>query len=131
MLKRSFLQDNCTDEVRITNILALFTGSRTYKVILSGFKAIAGAVVQLFTAVSTADNTGEHITLACSGRAALILPQLLHTVKCFFIHNRIMGVLENLPLRLGVFDLLFALVGLPVGSEVDQVAQIFRFFQYS
>ena len=119
MLECSFLQNNCTDEVRITNILALFTGSRTYKVILSGFKAIAGAVVQLFTTIRAADNTGEHIALSGSCRTALVLPKLLYTVEGFFVHNGIMGILENLPFGLGIFDFLFALVGLPVGAEVD------------
>lgn len=115
----------------ITNILALFTGSGTNEVILSGFKAIAGTVVQLFTTIGTANHTGEHIAFSCSGRTTLVLPKLLYTAECFFIHNRIMGILENLPLGLGIFDFLFALVGLPVGSEVDHVAKVFLSFQNS
>ena len=106
-------------------------GSGTDEMILSGLEVFAGAVVQFFTAVSTANHTGEHIALSGSGRAALILSKLLHTVEGFLVHNRIVGILENLPLGLGIFDFLFALLGLPVGAKIDHVAQIFRLFQYS
>ena len=99
--------------------------------ILSGLEVFAGAVVQFFTAVSTANHTGEHIALSGSGRAALILSKLLHTVEGFLVHNRIVGILENLPLGLGIFDFPFALVGLSVGAEVDHVTQIFLPFQDS
>ena len=93
----------------VADLLALFTGSGAYKVILSGFKTVAGTVVQFLTAIGTADETGEHIGLACSGGSALILAKLLHTGEGFFVNNRFMGVFENLPLVGRVFDFLFAL----------------------
>ena len=68
-------------------------GSGANEVILPGFEVLTGAVVQLFTAVSTADHTGKHIALSGSGRTALVLPKLLHTEEGFFIYNRIMGIL--------------------------------------
>ena len=98
MLERTFFQYNGSDEVGVTDLLTLFTGSGANKVVLSGFKTVAGAVVQFLTAIGTADETGEHIGLACSGGSALILAKLLHTGEGFFVNNSFMGVLENLPL---------------------------------
>ena len=66
--------------------------------ILSDLKILTGAVIQLFAAIGTADNTGEHLGLSGLRRTALIFPKLLYTVEGFFIHNRIMGILKNLPL---------------------------------
>ena len=128
MPQSTFLQNHCSDEVGCTGFRSPSAGSRADEVILPGLEVFAGAVVQLFTAVSTANHTGEHIALSGSGGTAFVLPKLLYTVEGFFIHNRIMGILENLPFGLGIFDFPFALVGLPVGAEVDHVAQVFRFF---
>ena len=86
MLERTFFQYNGSDEVGVTDLLTLFTGSGANKVVLSGFKTVAGAVVQFLTAIGTADETGEHIGLACSGGSALILAKLLHTGEGFFVN---------------------------------------------
>ncbi len=107
VLKCTFFQHNGSDEVSIADLLALFTGSGAYEVVLSGFKTVAGAVVQFLTAIGTADEAGEHIGLACSGGSALVLAKLLHTGEGFFVNNRFMGVFENLPLLWRVFDFLF------------------------
>ena len=74
--------------------------------ILPCLVVVAGAVIQLSTAVRTARNAGEHVTLAGSRGTSLVLANLLHTVEGFLVHNRIVGILENLPLGLGIFDLL-------------------------
>ena len=99
--------------------------------ILSGFKTVAGAVVQFLTAIGTADETGEHIGLACSSGSAFVLAKFLHTGKGFFVNNGFMGVLENLPLVGRVFEFLFASVRLLAGLEVDHVTKVFLFFQYA
>ena len=121
MLERSFFQYHGTDEVGVADFLALFTGSGAYEVVLSGFKTVAGAVVQFLTTIGTADETGEHIGLACSGGSAFVLAKFLHTGEGFFINNGFMGVLENLPLIGRVFEFLFASVRLLAGLEVDHV----------
>ena len=98
MLERTFFQYHSTDEVGVANFLALFAGRGAYEVILSGFKTVAGAIVQFLTAIGTADETGEHIGFACSGWSAFVLAKLLHTGEGIFVNNGFMGVLENLPL---------------------------------
>ena len=131
MPQSTFFQNNSPDEMGCTGFRTPSAGSGANEVILSGLEVFAGAVVQFFSAVSTVNHTGEHIALSGSCRAALILSKLLHTIEGFLVHNRIMGILENLPFGLRIFNFLFAFVGLPVCTEVDHVAQIFRFFQYS
>ena len=118
MLECTFFQYNGSDEVSIADLLAPFAGSGTYEVILSGFKTVAGTVVQFLTTISTADETGEHIGLACSGGSAFVLAKFLHTSEGFFINNSFMSVLENLPLVGRVFEFLFASVRLLAGFEV-------------
>ena len=131
VLERTFFQNYGSDEVCIADFLALFTGSGAYEVILSGFKTVAGAVVQFLTTIGTADETGEHIGLACSGGSAFVLAKLLHTSKGFFVNNSFMGVLENLPLIGRVFEFLFASVRLLAGLEVDHMTKVFLLFQYA
>lgn len=131
MLERTFFQYNGSDEVGVADLLTLFTGSGANKVVLSGFKTVAGAVVQFLTAIGTADETGEHIGLACSGGSALILAKLLHTGEGFFVNNCFMGFFENLPLVGRVFDFLFTLVRLLACFEVDYVTEVFLLFQYA
>lgn len=80
-------------------------------------------VVQFLTAIGTADETGEHIGLACSGGSAFVLAKFLHTGKGFFVNNGFMSVLENLPLVWRVFEFLFASVRLLAGFEVDHVTK--------
>jgi len=63
--------------VSVADILSLFTGSGTYEVILPCFKTVARTVVQFLTAISTVDETGEHIALACSGWSAFVLAKFL------------------------------------------------------
>lgn len=109
MLKRTFFQYHGTDEVGVADFLALFMGSRAHEVVLSGFKTVAGAVVQFLTAIGTADESGEHIGLACSGGSAFVLAKFLHTGKGFFVNNGFMGVLENLPFIGRVFEFLLLL----------------------
>lgn len=99
--------------------------------VLSGFKTVAGAVVQFLTTIGTADETGEHIGLACSGRSAFVLAKLLYTGEGFFVNNGFMGVLENLPLIGRVFEFLFASVRLLTGLKVDHVTKVFHLFQYA
>jgi hypothetical protein len=131
MPQSTFFQNNSPDKMGCTGFRTPSAGCGADKVILPGLEVFASAVIELFTTIRAADNTGEHIALSGSCRAAFILPKFLYTVEGFFVHNRIMGILENLPFGLRIFDFLFAFVGLPVCTEVDHVAQIFRFFQYS
>ena len=111
--------------------LSLFTGSGAYEVVLSGFKTVAGTVVQFFTAIGTTSDTGEHIAFACSGGSAFVFSKFLHTGKGIFVNNRFMGILENLPFLTGIFEFLFALVRQLAGFEVDHVAKVFHLFQYA
>ena len=124
MLERTFFQNHSTDEVGVADLFALFTGSGANEVVLSGFKTVAGAVVQFLTTIGTADETGEHIRLACSGGSAFVLAKLLHTGEGFFVDNGFMGVLENLPLVGRVFEFLFAPVRLLAWLEVDHVTKV-------
>ena len=129
MLECTFFQYHGTDEVGVANFLALFAGRGAYEVILSGFKTVAGAIVQFLTAIGTADETGEHIGLACSGGSAFVLAKFLHTGEGFFVNNGLMGVLENLPLIGRIFEFLFASIRLLAGLEIDHVTKVFLLFQ--
>ena len=131
MLERTFFQYHGTDEMSVANLFALFTGSGAYKVILSGFKTVAGTVVQFLAAIGAANETGEHIGLACSGRSAFVLAKFLYTSEGFFVNNGFMSVLENLPLVGRVFEFLFASVRLLAGLEVDHMTKVFLLFQYA
>ena len=115
----------------VADFLALFTGSGAYEVVLSGFKTVARTVVQFLAAISTVNETGEHIALACSGWSAFVLAKFLHTGEGVFINNSFMGVLENLPLVGRVFEFLFALVRQLAGFEVDHMTKVFHLFQYA
>lgn len=53
MLERTFFKYHGTDEVSVADLLALSTGSEAYEVVLSGFKTVAGTVVQFLTAIGT------------------------------------------------------------------------------
>ena len=110
--------------MRFAYIFATLAGGRADEVILSGFKALAGTVVQFLTTIGTADKTGEHTGLTCSGRSAFVLTKFLHTGKGIFVNNRFMGVLENLPFFTGVFELLFCFVRLSASLEVDRVTKV-------
>ena len=112
-------------------ILATLAGGGANEVVLSGFKTVAGAVVQFLTTIGTANETGEHIGLARSGRSAFVLAKFFHTGKGFLVNNGFMGVLENLPLIGRVFEFLFALIRLLTGFEVDHVTKVFLLFQYA
>ena len=116
MLERTFFQYHGTDEMGVADFLALFTGSGAYEVVLSGFKTVAGTVVQFLATIGTTDETGEHIGLACSGGSAFVLAKLLHTGKGFFVNNSFMGVLENLPLVGRVFRVSFCFCTTACGS---------------
>lgn len=115
----------------IADFLALFAGSGAYEVVLSGFKVVASTVVQFLTTISTVDETGEHIGLACSCRSALVFAKFLHTGEDIFVNDGFMGVPENLPLIGRIFKLLFALVRHFAGLEVDHVTKVFHLFQYA
>ena len=53
VLERTFFKYHGTDEVSVADLLALSTGSEAYEVVLSGFKTVAGTVVQFLTAIGT------------------------------------------------------------------------------
>ena len=77
--------------------------------ILPRLVVVAGAVIQLGTAVRTARNAGEHVTLAGSRGASLVLANLLHTSEGICINDRLMGILEDVPFLRRILDLLLTL----------------------
>ena len=88
------------------------------------FPSTATDLVQLRTAVSAEQHTGKdgHFTHWCD--PAPPITDFLHDFKHRFIHNGFMGILENAPLGRVVVHLLFVLVGLAVGLEIDRVTDI-------
>lgn len=109
MLERAFFQYHGTDEVCAADFLALFTGSGAYEVVLSGFKTVAGAVIQFLTTIGTVDETREHIGLTCSGGSAFVFAKFLHTGEGFFVTNGFMGVIENFSLVWRAFEFFLLL----------------------
>lgn len=110
--------------MRFAYIFTTLAGGGADEVVLSGFKTPAGTVVQFLTTIGTASETGEHISLACSGRSTFVLAKFLHTGEGIFVNNGFMCILENLPLVGRVFEFLFALVRQPAGFEINRVSKV-------
>ena len=126
VLQHTFLQHHSADEVRFTGILAFLTGGGANKVILPRLVVVAGAVIQLSTAVRTARNAGEHVTLAGSRGTSLVLANLLHTGEGICVDDRLMGILEDMPFLRRILDLLLTLVGRLPRFEIDHVTEVFQ-----
>lgn len=97
--------------------------------ILPLLKVLRGAVVQFFSAIGTAGNTGKQIALTRFSRSALVAAKLLYPFKGFLIHNGFVRVAEDFPLLRWVLDGLFDLVRLSVRFEVYGVSAILHPFQ--
>ena len=94
--------------------------------VFSCFKVPACAVIQLFDAIGTTRNAGEHICLACPRLAAFVLPQFLHPFLSVKVNNRFMGVLKHKLFFFGVVTGFLALVGLFISLEVYRMSLMFR-----
>ena len=62
-------------------------------------------------------------------RTAFVLAKLLHQVECFLSNDRLLRILEDLPLVLRIVDDLMYLVGLHLCAEVDRVTAVFKPFE--
>lgn len=59
-----------------------------------------------------------------AGGSALTFTDALNDFECFLIDNRLMSVLEDLPFRRVVFELLLLFVGFALGLEVHSMTEI-------
>ena len=78
--------------------------------------------VKIAAAISTDQQTGEHIVFAFVGAAlADFAPLLLHLLKYRSFDNRFVDVLEDDPILTVILQPLFVLAGFGVGLEVENV----------
>lgn len=63
-LPYTLFQNTRKDEMRFSHVFSLLAGGGAGKMILPFFKVLHGAVVQLFSAVSTTGDAGKEIVLA-------------------------------------------------------------------
>ncbi len=63
-LPYTLFQNTRKDEMRFAHVFSLLAGGGADKMILPFFKVLHGAVVQLFSAVSTTGDAGKEIVLA-------------------------------------------------------------------
>ena len=62
MPQSTFFQNNSPDKMGCTGFRTPSAGCGADKVILPGLEVFASAVIELFTTIRAADNTGEHIS---------------------------------------------------------------------
>ena len=97
--------------------------------ILSRFKSVGRAVVELLSTIPTAHEAGEHIRLARSCWPALVAAQGLCPFPSIYIHDGLMSIFKDLLFVQSIMDFLLALVGLLMGFEVYRVTEVVTFLQ--
>lgn len=90
---------------------------------------LSSAQIHLLTAVDTIDHSCKRIDYLTPLRSALMLAKLLHQVKGLLRDDRLLRILEDKSLVLGIIDDLMHLVGLHVCAEVDRVTAVFIAFK--
>ncbi len=83
-------------------------------------------LIQFGPTVCAVQHSGQNRHLAHGCQSPPAFPDALDNVEGFLVNNGLMRMLEYLPLRRGMFYLLFLLVRLTVGFKVDRMAQILR-----
>ena len=86
-------------------------------------------LVEDAAAVGAEQQTGEQAHFIIAVWTLALLTQLLHTLPCVGVDDRLVGVLENDLLFLRVFHAGLHLVGHLLRLEVDQMPQILLAFQ--
>ena len=82
--------------------------------------------VKIAAAISTDQQTGEHIVLAFVSTALVdFAPLLLHLLKYRSFDDRLVDILEDDPVLTVILQPLFVLVGFGVGLEVENVTAVF------
>ena len=86
--------------------------------------ALAGAEVQLGSAVGAVEKTGEHAGSSCLCRPAFVLPQFLYPFPLSLLNDGGLGILKNALVLNRVFHPLFEFQGLGIGLEVHGTARV-------
>ena len=76
--------------------------------------------IHLLAAVGAVQKAGQRIRFTQRVDALGRLAKLLCKLPCFFIHDGLVGILENQPVLLGIHHGVFIIVGLLVGAEIDR-----------
>ena len=77
-----------------------------------------------FSAVNTANQTGEHILFRHVCPAPFVLSDVLYDVPGFLIHQRLMGIFKAKLLGGGTLDPLLIFVGYCGGLQTDGMPQV-------
>ena len=123
------------DKVRRAVMGALLVVAADIAVLFPGLVLIP-LLVKDAAAVGAEQQTGEQAHFIIAVWTLALLTQLLHTLPCIGVDDRLVGVLENHLLFLRVLHAAFDLVGHLLRLEVDQMPQIlnltveFVFFVY-
>ena len=82
-------------------------------------------LIELGTAVCAEYHSRQywHLTHRCEPASSVT--DALDDIEGFLINDCFMGVLENLPLRRIIMELLLLLIGLAIGLEVDRMPEVF------
>ena len=93
-----FLQHNRPDKVcRAASRVAAVVGA--YEMVLPLLKVVGGTIPHFRSAVGAIDHAGKQAALARFRSAVTLLTDLLHLVKDFLCHKRLVHMLHDLPLR--------------------------------
>ena len=68
-------------------------------------------MIQLCPTVGAVGQPREKAHFPQFGRAAALLPILLHDFPCFSVNNRFVGILKHRPFVRGIDDCFLALIG--------------------
>ena len=82
-------------------------------------------LIELGTTICTKNHSRQYRHLTHWREPASSVTDALNDIKGFLINDRFMGVLENLPFRRIIVELLLLLIGLAVGLEVYRMPEVF------
>ena len=88
--------------------------------------AFGAVVIHLLAAVGAVQKAGQRICLSDGVDAFGCLAELLRKLPCLPVHDRLVGILKDQPILLGIHHGVFILVGLLVGTEIDRMPHILR-----
>ena len=93
------------------------------------FVAVAGTVIELSSAVSTADKAGENACLAGFGRSAFIFPESLYPFPLSVLNDCRLCSFKYPLILFRIFQMFFEFQGFGISLEVDGTAGVFPPFQ--
>ena len=113
-----------------TDIMSFIAGPPVAPVVgtvkvFNGAVGVVDVVMQLVSAVSTVQQTGEHILLGVFWLPAFCpFPEFLHLFPCGPVDDGLMVVFKDSPFFFWIVQAALILEGLGVGLEVDQGARV-------